>query len=79
MAINFDFESPPPNASDNRTEELIKAVFSTPEGKELVKRWHDEIILRPTIVEDPSLYSLGYAEGIKSVVCGIIHATHRED
>lgn len=51
---------------------LLYAVFSTPQGKQLIARWTDHLIHSATAVPGCDMITIGMNEGQKTFIRGII-------
>lgn len=47
---------------------LIRSVFDTPAGHELLGRWRQRVLMAPTYVEGASLDRCAFVEGQKQIV-----------
>lgn len=63
-----------------RDTAMVYAVFATPHGEELLKRWMEVLMYSPTAQRGDDLLSIGMNEGYKSFVRTIIQAvkTHED-
>jgi len=65
-------------SESNRLDYLIHKVFEqTPEGKELIGKWRDALIMSPTVMIGEDSKADGLREGYKAFIRGIILTVNR--
>ncbi len=70
----YAYEREAPKPKPSRRIELEREVFSTDEGRELLKIWEKEYVLEGDLSAymNPTLYHCGYYDGIRRMVRDIL-------